>query len=126
MSPTQRSLKKARDAGYLAGITEKWVPFPPPGHRSDLFGFIDLIILQGPYTVAIQTTSGSNLSVRLAKIKAEPRAAQWLDGGTRKIVIHGWRKGGPRGKRKVWGCRELEVTADMLNPTKPKIGVAPA
>jgi hypothetical protein len=123
MSPTQRTLAKARKEGYYAEILEHWVPFPPPGHRKDPLGFIDVLILKGPETIAVQTTSGSNLSARLTKIKAEPRAARWLEGGTRRIVIHGWQKTGLCGKVKHWTCREMEVTADML--PKPQNTISP-
>lgn len=36
-------------------------------------------------------------------------AGVWLAAGNR-IVVHGWKKSGPRGARKVWNCRELEIT----------------
>jgi hypothetical protein len=106
-SPTQRSLAKLRAEGWLVAITEHWNQYARV--RQDLFGFIDLLAVRGNETLAVQTTSGSNVSARLEKIRATQAASLWLESPTRKIVIHGWRKVGERGKRKLWECREVEV-----------------
>lgn len=104
MTPTQRSLKKLRDDGWTVAITERWNPF---AHiRQDLFGFIDLLALSpGRGILAVQTTSGANVAARIDKIKAEPKAAIFKACGG-SVVVHGWRKVGPRGKVKHWECRE--------------------
>ena len=115
MSPQSRSMAKMKKAGYLVGGTEKFVRFPPPGHRVDLFGFVDLIAVKGDSVIAIQTTSGDNTSKRVAKICANPNAAMWLSSPTRTIMVHGWAKRGGIGKRKLWDCREVEVTFGMVN-----------
>jgi predicted RecB family endonuclease len=88
-SPTQRSLAELRKRGYRCAVVEKW-----NGHiqrRQDLFGVVDVLAIKEGETLAVQTTSGSNVSARVAKIaeaEATPdmRAAGW------KIVVHGWRK----------------------------------
>ena len=90
-SPTQRSLAYLRDLGYTCAVVEKFVRFPPPGHRVDLFGFIDLLALGPGRTVAAQVTSGSNLSSRVKKIREHEnyplvRRSGWV------IEVHGWRK----------------------------------
>lgn len=107
MSPTQRSLKKLRAEGWLVAITERWNPWSKT--RQDLFGFVDLLAVRGDETLAVQTTSGSNVSARLEKIHSTQAASLWLESPSRKIVIHGWRKIGSRGKRKMWDCREVTV-----------------
>ena len=112
-SPTQRSLKLLRAAGNLVAITEHWNQF---AHlRQDLFGFGDLIWCN-PKTHSIglvQTTSGSNQAARLTKIIGIPAARTWLESGGR-IEVHGWRKAGARGERKLWCCNVREVTlADL-------------
>lgn len=112
MTPTQRSLKRLRDAGYTIAITEHWNPFARV--RQDLFGFIDLLAIGMNGIFAIQTTSGSNVAARIKKITELPAAREWLESGQR-IFVHGWAKRGPRGKRKVWTCREVEITlADFV------------
>ena len=107
MSPTQRSLALLRSRGYLVAVVERWNSFVK--RRQDLFGFIDLLAIKGDELIGVQSTSGSNVSARINKIIAEPNAIVWLS-PSRKIVVHGWRKVGPRGKRKKWECREEEVT----------------
>ena len=103
-SPTQRSKAKLQREGYTVAITERWNSFTRT--RQDLFGFIDLIALRGNETLAVQTTSGSNVSARIDKIKSLQSARVWLESNSRRIVVHGWRKVGARGKRKLWDCRE--------------------
>jgi len=107
MTPTQRSLKKLRSEGWFVALTEHWNPFAKV--KQDLFGFIDILAIRGDETLAVQTTSGDHVSHRLEKINACQAASFWRESPTRKIVIHGWRKVGSRGKRKTWKCREVPV-----------------
>lgn len=109
MSPTQRSLKRLRDAGYLASVVERFVRFPPPGHRVDLFGFVDLIAIRGDEVLAVQATVGASVSARIEKIRNEPNVFKWLSSNMRVIEIHGWAKRGAKGKRKLWTCRVVKV-----------------
>lgn len=104
MSPTQRSLKKLRSEGWFVAVTERWNPYAKV--RQDLFGFADLLAFRGDIVMAVQTTSGSNVAARMAKIRACQAALLWNDSPTRMIMVHGWRRVGPRGKRKTWECRE--------------------
>lgn len=107
MSPTQRSLNKLRSEGYLVAITERWNQY---AHiRQDLFGFIDLLAIRGNEVLAVQTTSGTNVAARISKLMALPAVAIWTNSPHRKVVVHGWRKVGPRGKRKTWECREVPI-----------------
>lgn len=106
-SPTQRSLKLLRDRGFTAVITERWNHHAKL--RQDLFGFIDILALNIPVGIlAVQTTTGANLAARIAKIQALPAARVWLEAGG-LIVVHGWRKAGARGARKLWECREVRL-----------------
>ena len=89
VSPTQRSLKYLRDQGYTVAVTERWNPFAKI--RQDLFGFVDLIAIRNGATLAIQSTSASNLSSRRKKIESHEnlqvvQAAGW------NVILHGWRK----------------------------------
>lgn len=107
-SPTQRSLELLRKQGYTVGVVEHWNPFARI--RQDLFGFIDLVAVRPGVrgVLAVQTTSGGNVSARLAKIRSEARAGIWLAAGN-AIVVHGWRKNSKR----RWECREVVV--DFVN-----------
>ena len=114
MSPTQRSLKKLRDAGYLTCIVEKWIAAIK--QRKDAFGFGDLLAIRGDETILVQTTSGANASARVNKIIELEEAKIWLSSPNRKIWVHGWAKRGGRGQRKLWTCSEREITlADYLS-----------
>jgi len=108
ISPTQRSLKYLRSKGYHCAIVERWNHFA--GIRQDLFGIIDIVAIHElfPDTLGIQTTSMSNVSARVEKIKASPyyralKASHW------QIAVHGWGKQGARGKPKMMTLREEYV-----------------
>jgi len=98
-----------RDEGWLTAVVERWNPFAKI--RNDLFGFIDVLCVKGNEIVAIQTTSGTNVSARIAKIRSMENSIRWL-APSRRIIIHGWAKRGPRGKAKRWCCRQVEVLKD--------------
>lgn len=117
MTPTQRSLKYLREQGFTVAITERWNSYARI--RQDLFGFIDLVAIRrgDDNVLAIQTTVGSVVSERIKKIASLDAALVWLDTGSR-IVVHGWRKAGERGKRKTWQVREIEVTAELLEENR--------
>lgn len=90
MSPTQRSLKYLRDAGYTVAIVEHWNSFTR--RRHDLFGMFDLLAVRPAETLAVQTTSGSNVAARMRKLSESEligavREAGWV------VHVHGWRKG---------------------------------
>jgi hypothetical protein len=97
-SPTQRSLELLRNEGYTAQVVEKWVQYPPPGHRVDLFGFVDIIAVH-PFegTLAVQACSGAGgaMAERRRKLTEDPivaprvaicKMAGW------KIELMGWVK----------------------------------
>lgn len=104
-SPTQLTLKKWRDAGYLCAIVEKWNPHVKI--RQDLFGCIDVIAVGQGETVGIQSTSdnGGNVAKRVQKIEDNPETVSRLRDGGWRIVVEGWRK--PKHR---WVCREVDVS----------------
>jgi len=102
--PTQRSLKKLRDDGYIADVTEKWIP--GANVRKDLFGFIDILAVKPGEVLGVQCTSYSNVSDRVKKIEGHENAAVVRDAGIR-IEVHGWhhkKKGAP------WKCRVVDLS----------------
>lgn len=106
-SPTQRSLEKLRSEGYTVAVVERYNSFTK--RRHDLFGFIDVLAIRGGETLAVQTTSASNMSARAAKIAeadttSAVRAAGW------RIVVHGWIKRNPKSKRSYWECKEVDCS----------------
>jgi hypothetical protein len=117
MSPAQRSLRKLRAEGWLVALAERWNPHAKV--RQDLFGFANLIAIKGTETLAVQTTTGSNLTHRLEKIRSSPSATQWLVSPHRQIAIHGWRKIGRRGRRKTWQCRDILLNGAQSEGKQP-------
>ena len=107
-SPTQRSLALLRQTCDAVAVTEKWNPHA--GIRQDLFGFIDIIALRGAETIAVQATSGDNVSKRIQKIAESDNLKHVRNAGW-KIEVHGWRKVKPRGeKRPRWECRVENIS----------------
>lgn len=102
-SPTQRSLKLLRAAGYQAAIVEHWNPFARI--RQDLYGFIDIIAVGEGETVGVQTTTSSNMAARATKIRLSTSLPALLRSGWR-IVVHGWVKR----KNGRWEVREEEIS----------------
>lgn len=100
-SPTQRTLKKLRDAGYTCAITEHWNPFAR--QRQDLFGFIDILAIKGKDILGIQTTTATNLSTRVKKIIKHKNYPLLKNAGI-KICVHGWRK-----LKTGWDCKETSL-----------------
>lgn len=117
-SPSQRSLAFLRSQGWTCAIVEHWNAHIM--RRQDLYGFGDVLCCRaGSGIMIVQTTSdqsSGNSSARRHKIIAEPRAKAWLEAGAR-ISIHAWAKRGERGKRKLWTCREVEITLDDFSTT---------
>lgn len=101
-TPTQRSLKLLRERGYLAQVVERWNPHARI--RQDLFGIVDVLGIADE-VVAVQTTSASNLSARLAKI-ADSEALPILRRAGVRILVHGWRKNAA-GR---WVVREVDIS----------------
>ena len=108
-SPTQRSLKHIREKGYNAEITEKFNVWSKTRH--DTWNMFDILYFgnQEIGVVGVQTTSGSNVSARIHKLQANPLLKEWTDCGN-ACYVHGWRKVGKQGKRKLWELREILVT----------------
>lgn len=117
MTPTQRTRDWLKRRGVLNAIVERWNSFAPRGDggkglRQDLFGFADILAI-GPRIVAIQVTSGTNVAARVEKIYDTTAARTWLEAGG-LIEVHGWRKAGPRGKRKTWQIRRVAIEIDGM------------
>lgn len=116
-SPTQRSLKLLRKDGYSAFVVEHWNQF---AHiRQDFAGFADILAFRSGNAgvLAVQTTSRTNQAARLAKLFENPHVATWLRASNR-VVVHGWKKCGPRGARKLWECSITPVNLEDCRPVQ--------
>jgi hypothetical protein len=106
MTPTARSLAYLRKQGYLAAVVERFNSYTK--RKNDLWGFVDIVAIKDGKTIGVQTTSSAHVADRIAKIRAHENCAAVLACWT--VIVHGWAKRGPRGKRKVWTLREEIVT----------------
>lgn len=115
-SPIQRSLKYLRDSGWTACVVEKWLPARGSmkfGRRIDAFGFGDILACRfndlctdpkdpdNREIALIQTTTLAHMPEHKEKILAIPEFQKWKQAGG-LVLLHGWRKKGPRGERKTW------------------------
>lgn len=97
-----------RETCQLVEVTERWNPFAKI--RQDLFTFVDILCIRDGVTIAVQTTSGSNVSARIEKIQDSEQLAHLRKAGWR-VEVHGWRKVKPRGeKRPRWECRIVDIS----------------
>jgi hypothetical protein len=102
-SPTQLSLKKLREEGYTCWITEHWNSYARI--RQDLFGFIDILALKGKETLAVQTTTATNMSARVKKIGDHENVGPVREAGW-TIHVHGWHQD----DKKKWHCKIKDVS----------------
>lgn len=102
-SPTQRSLAHLRGLKYRVAVVEKWNPHARI--RQDLFGVVDLLAIRDGETLAVQATSGSNVSSRVKKI-AEAEATPDIRRAGWRFLVHGWSK---RANGR-WELREVDVS----------------
>lgn len=112
MTPTARTLAECRKRGWLAQVVEQTVP--RTFIKRDLFGFVDVVALDGARTVAIQCTDGTSVAKRVAKMRGE-RAAELerVIAAGWHVEVWGWAKRGARGKRKMWTLREIVVAGNQ-------------
>lgn len=114
MTPSARSKRWLEEHGYKSWTVECYIH--QVRRRIDCFNFFDIIAmpakpLNGPGScplLAVQATSLTNVSHRMAKLAAEPNLALWLQHG-HLCVIHGWGLGGKRGKRKTYRLRQVQA-----------------
>ncbi len=110
-SPTQRSLAHLREQKPdLLQVVEHWNPHARI--RQDLFNILDLVMIRDGVTYGIQTTSGSNVSARITKMRESGALEPLLKAGW-VILVHGWRRVKVQrgGKAMRWELREERLEA---------------
>ena len=110
MSPTQRTLAKLREDGFVAEKVEQRLPIPGCYVTRDMGGFADGIAWKpGGPILAWQATSGAHVADHLAKVDGSDKLGKWLQAGG-WFEIWGWRLAGDRGKRKTWQVRRVRLS----------------
>lgn len=103
MSPTARTLRMLRRAGYAAAVVERFIP--QTQRKADLFGVGDVLAVHPaePTVLLIQATTAGHLGDRLARCRARPELAAWLASGQR-FEVWGWHRADGR-----WAVRRVAV-----------------
>lgn len=109
---TQLSLKTLRKDGWsVVEKVETWVPFPPPGHRKDLFGLFDIIAVGPDSVIGVQATSKAHVSARLKKMRQNPTLEHWLASPSRRAEVWGWFKEG-----RLWKVKRVPLKEGVNLP----------
>jgi hypothetical protein len=87
VSPTGLSIAELERDGWLVALVEQNLRHSYT--TRDLFGFVDLLALKPGRTLAVQTTTTSNQSKRVAKVLASPHFGRVLAAGW-EVHVHGW------------------------------------
>jgi len=97
LSATQRTLRELRAQGRLVDVCERWImnpKHPAGGFRKDLFGFVDLVVLDPEEGIVGIQSCGQSFAEHLRKImdsECTENVIEWLKCGG-KIELWGWRK----------------------------------
>jgi len=103
LTPTQRSLAALKEQGYLPTVVERWNAFAKV--RQDLWGWCDILAIRKGEVLAVQVTSGSNVSARIKKIQESETIAKIREAGIR-VEVHGWALGANR----RYVCRVVDIS----------------
>jgi hypothetical protein len=108
VSPTQRARAFCKANGWTSQIVERFNVYAKV--RQDLFGVIDLVVLdgQGGGPLGVQVCAGASHAARRDKALAEPRLREWLSAPAR-FEVWSYSKRGERGKRKLWTLRREAI-----------------
>ena len=88
-SPTERTLKALREAGYACFIVEHWNAFIKC--RQDLFGFVDILALGDNEVLGVQACARGDVSKRVDKIANHKNVGVVRKAGIR-LEVWGWEK----------------------------------
>jgi hypothetical protein len=114
MTPVQRTMKALREKGSICTVVEKWNAYGGEhGIRVDLFGILDVLVLDPVNTIGIQCC-GTDFRSHVEKLTVERAedTLNWLQSPHRKLFIWGWRKIVLKrgGKAMRWEPRIKEIT----------------
>lgn len=117
LKPTQRTLRALRDQGRIVDVCERWIvnpKVPGGGFRKDLFGFIDLVVLDPEQGIVGIQSCGQSFKAHLDKIMdsdCTEYVIEWLRCGA-QLELWGWRKVKLKkgGKAMVWRPRVKQIT----------------
>jgi hypothetical protein len=108
VSPTARTLVHLRKCGYVCDVVERFIAHA--GIRRDFLGFVDIIAVSRRElgVLAVQATSLSHVSARLAKARSRPELKVWLKAGA-AFEVWGWSQRAGR-----WEVKRVAVRPEDL------------
>ena len=101
MTPTSRTIALLASEGWTADPVERRIT---SRLTRDLFGIWDVLAVRGSETLAVQVTTGPNVSARLKKVAESQALPACREAGWR-LEIHGWRQ-----RHGEWVCRRVDVS----------------
>jgi hypothetical protein len=113
-------MRALRERGDVCAVVEKWNAYGGPhGIRQDLFGIIDILVLDPEKgVIGIQACAGSGFRAHIRKLTEEraENTEQWLRTPGTSLWIWAWRKVKKvkGGKAMIWQPRVQEITLDDL------------
>ena len=120
MRPTQRTMRALRERGCICAVVEKWNQFGGPhGIRQDLFGIIDILILDPEKgVIGIQACAGSGNKAHYRKLTEEraQETTDWLNTPGTSLEIWAWRKIKKvhGGKAMIWKPKVTIITLEDI------------
>ncbi|MCP4262785.1 MAG: hypothetical protein GY774_35550 [Planctomycetes bacterium] len=116
-SPTQRTLRFLRQEGSLVDVAERWMinpRVPGGGFRKDLFGFVDLVVLDPDQGIGGIQSCGQSFAEHKRKLldsECTQFVVEWLKCGG-YVELWGWRKVKLKkgGKAMRWKPRLAKIT----------------
>lgn len=106
-SPTARSLELLRARGWTCQVVERRIR---RFTLVDLFGCIDILAVHPREGIlGVQACARASAAARLVKAAAQDDLRVFLAAPGTRFSVWSWAKQGPRGKRKVWTCREDDL-----------------
>ena len=119
LNTTTRTLRKLEADGWMADIVERRIPRTII--TKDLYGFGDVLAFRDDALLIVQATMSGETYRRIAKIKAEPRAALWVTGANRFIEVWGWRflKTTGQWEPKITEIVLADLDVDLTQPESP-------
>lgn len=95
MSPVQRTMRYLRERGNICAVVEKWNQYVGPhGIRQDLFGIIDILVLDPERGFIGIQACGQSYAAHLRKMTEEctEECINWLSTPGGCLELWGWRK----------------------------------
>ena len=95
LSAVQRTLRAMRDQGRICAIVERFNQYAGEfGRREDLFGIIDILVLDPERGVVGIQACGQDFKAHIRKITEEKaqESMDWLETPGTALELWGWRK----------------------------------